>query len=358
MPGSSRSAVRPADPAVSHLSAQASTAKPALSQDGLQNGRGYDAALVASEEGIGSEPASLLINEIGLGLSPLPTSSPAQAPEDALEADAGCDLALGAEPIAEPELVNVIQFLNPAEGAVVTEALTIEFLNADRSLVVLSIPDGLTVPGGGGLTVCQKMGPDTDATVAVQVLSAAGFILHDLVVAEAAFWGLGSDTNEPLAVNLVYRAGGEDQASLDTFVANLRRAEIATLSSAPDFGVASRTRLISSENFETYFADLSTTANIFSRVFEEDSLPKAEVAPLFDVTAGSVMAGEPTEGAKNAGDLVVGDKTGVAVPLGASKAKGVDGHNGQRHGVALERHFGHKSQQLLKSGPGGLRSDI
>lgn len=209
---------------------------------------------------------ALIINEIGLGLE---AGSPGLAGQ---ERD-------GADDEAVDHYINAIELINPTDTLTETHALTVEFLNPARNKIHLVLPDGIAVPGSGRMTISQTIGGDADPRVLVQVLDAEGFVVNSTVIDNAVLWGLGRDASEPLAVNLVHQAGGSAETAIDTFIANLKRPDLKVLSSPLDPGVASRSKLISPKNFETYFADLSEVPNVFSRIIAEDEAEGAQTGP-------------------------------------------------------------------------------
>ncbi len=191
---------------------------------------------------------ALVINEIGLGVETSVT----------VELVDGLQIVDG--------VMNFVELFNDSPAAFTTDDLTLEFLNPGGALVTLAVPDGLTVPAGGFLTVHQVadlMGPTGD--VFVQVFDAAGVVVDSVFLPAEAYWDLGSDCSEPLAVNLV--AGG---AGLDTFAANLEQADLAVLTD-PDWIPGPEGPAQYSLLFETFNGQTSTAQTIFARVFGGDS---------------------------------------------------------------------------------------
>ena len=292
-----------------------------------------DAGAVPDSSGIGKRPPPpcLIINEIGLGLAPVPSLSSAQDQQETTD-----------------DAVNVIEFLNPSGSPTETQALTIEFVNPARALIRLVIPDGIVVPAGGSLAICQPAAHDADSMVFTQVLDAKGFVLNGATIADTAFWDLGSDATEGLAVNLVCRAGGRDETGIDTFVANLKRLDLDALSSPLDFGVASRSKRISSENFETYFAGLSTVPNIFSRVFTGSA-----------ETMTTDCSVTQTQELAESEELVAPEgPEGGAVAKVSGKLNDAESHGRKRHRGGGRRRFGRKAPGFHKPGSGGFRSGV
>lgn len=295
-----------------------------------------DAGAVDDSSGIAKRPAlpCLIINEIGLGLAPVPSLSSGQGRQETTD-----------------DAVNVIEFLNPSDSPTETHALTVEFVNPARALIRLEIPDGILVPAGGSLAICQPAGLDADPMVFTQVLDVKGFVLNSATIVEAAFWDLGSDATEGLAVNLVCQAGGGDETGIDTFVANLKRPDLTALSSPLDFGVASRSKRISSENFETYFAGLSTVPNIFSRVFTGS----AETLPGDTSVTQTQETIESTETVAPEGPE--GTEDGAIVKV-SGQPNDAEAHSRKRHRGRGRRRFGGKASGLQKPGSGGFRSGV
>lgn len=292
-----------------------------------------DAGAVHDSLGIGkpSAPPCLIVNEIGLGLAPVPALSPGQGRQETTD-----------------HAVNVIEFLNPSDSPTETHALTVEFVNPARALVRLVIPDGIVVPAGGSLAICQPADLDADPMVFSQVLDAKGFVVNSATIVGAASWGLGSDATEGLAVNLVCQAGGSDETGIDTFVANLKRPDLAVLSSPIDFGSAGGSTRISSENFETYFAGLSTVPNIFSRVFT--------------ASAGTIPSGAAVtqiqEAIEGADAVTAEGPEGAAVAKVSGKLNDAESHGRKRHRGRGRRRFGRKASGVDKRGSGGFRSGV
>ncbi len=331
MRGASRSSVMKTDLTESRSKAEGSCPHQPSSQGTERHQPAAGAVHDSPDTGNRPAPPCLIISEIGLGLAPVPSLSSGQGQQEATD---------GA--------VNVIEFLNPSDSPIETQALTVEFVNPARALVRLVIPDGVVVPGRGSLAICQPAGPEIDPMVFTQVLDAKGFVLNSATIPDAAFWDLGSDATEGLAVNLVRQAGGRDEAGVDTFVANLKRPDLAALSSPLDFGVESRSKRISSENFETYFAGLSTVPNIFSRIFT------GSVEAMPDDTSVT-QTQETTERAEA---VAAEGPEGGAAAKPSGEPNDVEHHGRQRHRGRGGRRFGGKASGIQKPGSGGFRSGV
>ncbi|MEO3431495.1 type I secretion C-terminal target domain-containing protein [Pelagibius sp. CAU 1746] len=218
------------------------------------------------------EAGALVINEIGLGVVTSVT----------IELADGIQIVDG--------VMNFVELFNDRAEAFTTQGMILEFLNPGGALVTLAVPDGLTIPAGGFLTVHQfadLMAPTGD--VFVQVFNAAGVVVEAVFLAAETYWDLGGDCSEPLAVNLV--AGGE---GLDTFAANLEQADLAVLTDAswvPGPAGPAQYSLL----FETFNGQTSTAQTIFSRVFGGAADGKSDSDGAADWTTN----GFATEGALN-----------------------------------------------------------
>ncbi|WP_193371563.1 calcium-binding protein [Pelagibius marinus] len=199
-------------------------------------------------EGAAEESGGLVINEIGLGVETSVMTT-------TVDGDGLID-----------GVMNYVELFNDSAKAFTTNGLTLEFLNPGGALVTLALPDGLTVPAGGFLTVHQVaelMAPT--GTVFVQVFDAAGVLVDFLPLPGETNWELGADCSEALAVNLVQGA-----ESLDTFAANLEQADLAVLTDpqwVPGPGAPAPFALL----FETFNGQSSSAQTIFSRVFGGDA---------------------------------------------------------------------------------------
>ncbi|GAB4367138.1 MAG: hypothetical protein Kow00114_25600 [Kiloniellaceae bacterium] len=194
-------------------------------------------------EGVAPEGA-LVINEIGLGV----------------ETSVTVNLVDG-EVILDG-VMNYVELFNDTGLAFTTGGHGLEFLNPGGAVVALALPDGLEVPPGGFLAVYQFADqPGPTANVFGQVFDAAGVLIDAFFLPAEAYWDLGADCSEPLAVNLVQGA-----ESLDTFAANLETADLAGLTD-PQWQPGPEAPAEFALLFETFNGASSPAATVFSRVF-------------------------------------------------------------------------------------------
>jgi Ca2+-binding RTX toxin-like protein len=207
-------------------------------------------------------PPPLLINEIGvrvaMDIPPLPGGGPAPQQAQLLE-------------------YNFIELLNNSSHTVPTQDLVLEVLGPGGTVVSFNVPGGIDIPPGGFL-VFYQLADDGGAPgvedIVVRVFSASGNVIGGFTIDDAAFWALGDDTTDPLAVNLVYRQGEGSFAnqSVDSFAANMTQAELAALTNAAFAGAPEGFGSELPElNFETFNGLLTGGQHIFSRVSLNDS---------------------------------------------------------------------------------------
>ncbi|NIA72030.1 hypothetical protein HBA54_25850 [Pelagibius litoralis] len=225
-----------------------------------------DAIFLAAEAEEELVVPDILINEIGVSLFQV-----VEVPQP----DGGVDPTDGVRSFIE--LRNVT-----GEGAE-TADLTVQIINPDGELINLGIPGGIVIPDGGFLVLSQVATTEGELFIenSVQVFTADGLLVSESVFPGGTPWNLGADTTEPLAVNLVYGLGGEDQTGVDTFAANLEAGDLGPLASpnfaavpgepglgAPPAGFGSP---LLNLNFDTFNGLFTGNTQVFSRFNAEDS---------------------------------------------------------------------------------------
>ena len=226
----------------------------------------------------------------------------------------GLDVSLGALPgvpgnpdAPDNTRLNFIEFYNPEAAAVETLDLTVELLNPEGDVISMSIPNGLVVPAGGFMVIYEQSffgegGPFI--AVSIAVFDADGAEVDATFLLGVEPWALGDDTTEALAVNLVFQAGTETEAGVDTFAANLPAADLGALSSPTWVANETVSELFPDANFETFLGNFTPGQNIFSRVFDNAENDPASGAPVdSDTEADWTTNDTQTAGSLNDTDL-------------------------------------------------------
>ncbi|WP_422368329.1 beta strand repeat-containing protein [Pelagibius sp.] len=236
-------------------------------------------------------PPPVLVNEIGLGVALRIPDLPGT--ESAADEEGASNELL--------QEFNYIELLNTSDDEISLDDVTIEIVNPDGDVITVVIPDGVTIPPGGYIVfyqVADDTGEDGEEIIVARVFDADGNVVDGFEIDDAEFWDLGEDTTDPIAVNVVFRAGEDNQGDqhVDGFAAN--GADQDGLNN-PNFAGAPEgfgSPLLNLD-FETFNGILTSGHKIFSRVDTDDTDSQD------DWTTGT----QPTDGNANNTDEVFGE---------------------------------------------------